>query len=221
MKRRSELLSQLHQPFPRSTVESLIYTPVRFTILLTALTATLLVGIRFYIDSMPPINTFLWPLYIDTPVAIAFAIMSLMTTAPFISQTLTDVPNNTLTAFIHTFAFTWLIKYGVWVTIALNIHPLLYITTAQSGWFSYPMIIFSHSLFIILASIIVTYGKTTRSALLTTLILLLLNDVYDYVFEFHPPLKYTPKLLLPTLTTLLTITTVLLAWWQFDFLHSK
>lgn len=221
MKRRSELTSQLHQPISRSTVETLIYTPTRFIILLLALIATLLVGIRFYVDSMPSINTFLWPLYIDTPVAIAFAIMSLITTAPFISQTLTDVPNNALTALIHTFAFTWLIKYGVWVTIALNIHPLLYITTQQSGWFSYPMIIFSHSLFVILAFMIVTYGKTTRSALLTTLVLLLANDVYDYVFGFHPPIKYTPELTLPLLTTLLTVSTVLLAWWQFDFLHTN
>ena len=220
MAENDDRLSRIHQPVSSSTAESLLFDGSKSVVLLVALTATFLVGLRFYVDTMSPVSTFSWPLYTDSPTAIALTVMSVMTVLPFASESIDAVQNTRVTAFIHTFAFTWLVKYGLWVTVALNIHPTKYLSSGASGWFSYPMVIFSHLLFVAFAFVIVEYGKTTSEAVLTAGVVLLVNDVYDYVLGFHPPLRYEPELLLPMLTVGLSMFVVWLAWWQFDELHT-
>lgn len=215
MTKKHSTTSRLHQPIPRAVAETVLFDTPTFVVLLAALTATFLVGIRFYVETMPSISTFLWPLYADSPTAIAFAVMSVMTVAPFAYNTIDEVQNTHVTAYVHTFAFAWLVKYGVWVAIALNIKPGLYIANG-GGWFSYPMIIFSHSLFVLFAFVIVEYGTTTKDALTSVFVLLLVNDVYDYWFGFHPPLRYDPGIMLPIVTVGLSVAVVTVAWWQFD-----
>ncbi|MFB6235571.1 MAG: DUF1405 domain-containing protein [Halopenitus sp.] len=173
-----------------------------------------LVGVRFYVESLPAIPTALWPLYADSPVAVALAALSLATLLPFVAgparRPVTAVPTNRALAYLHTLAFVWLVKYGTWPAFALNRHPELYLGTAGSLW-DYWGIVVTHLLFVLFALLIPAYGRTTRGALATALGLLLVNDVVDYWFGFHPPLRYEPGVILPAVTALLSLSAVLLA----------
>lgn len=173
-----------------------------------------LVGVRFYVESLPAIPTALWPLYADSPVAVALAALSLATVLPFVAgparRPVTAVPTNRALAYLHTLAFVWLVKYGIWPAFALNRHPELYLGATGSLW-DYWGIVVTHLLFALFALLIPAYGRTTRGALATALGFLLVNDVVDYWFGFHPPLRYEPGVILPTVTVLLSLSAVLLA----------
>ncbi|MGZ0746589.1 DUF1405 domain-containing protein [Haloparvum sp. AD34] len=173
-----------------------------------------LVGVRFYVASLPAIPTALWPLYADSPVAVALAALSIATLLPFVAgparRPVTAVPTNRALASLHTLAFVWLVKYGIWPALALNRHPELYLGAAGSLW-DYWGIVVTHLLFVLFALLIPAYGRTTRGALATALGLLLVNDVVDYWFGYHPPLRYDPGDVLPAATVLLSLGTVALA----------
>lgn len=173
-----------------------------------------LVGVRFYVETLPAIPTMLWPLYADSPVAAALAALSLATLLPFVGgpsrRPVTAIPNNRSLAYLHTFAFVWLVKYGAWPALALNRHPELYLGAAGSLW-DYWGIVVTHLLFVLFALLIPAYGRTTRGALVTALVLLLGNDVVDYWVGYHPPLRYEPGLALPAATILLSFFAVGLA----------
>ena len=182
-----------------------------------------LVGIRFYVESLPAIPTVLWPLYADSPVAVALAALSLATLLPFVAgparRPVTAVPTNRALAYLHTLAFVWLVKYGIWPAFALNRHPELYLGATGSLW-DYWGIVVTHLVFVLFALLIPAYGRTTRGALATALGLLLVNDVVDYWFGFHPPLRYEPGVTLPTLTVLLSLSAVVLAAKSFPRLQT-
>lgn len=173
-----------------------------------------LVGVRFYVASLPAIPTALWPLYADSPVAVALAALSLATLLPFVAgparRPVTAVPTNRALAYLHTLAFVWLVKYGIWPAFALNRHPALYLGASGSLW-DYWGIVVTHLLFVLFALLIPAYGRTTRGALATALGLLLVNDVVDYWFGYHPPLRYDPGVVLPAATVLLSLAAVALA----------
>lgn len=206
----------LHQPIPESITRKILFNSSGFTITLLALAATFLVGIRFYVNNLAEVQTFLWPLYMDSPTAIALTVMSVMSVKGVKHDQLSDVRTTSATAYIHAFAFVWLVKYGLWAAIALNVHPVLYISKGVFGLFSYPMIVSSHLLFVVFAFVIVEYGRTTNKAILVSIVLLLVNDVYDYVFGFHPPLEYEPGIILPVMSIMLSVSVTALASWQFD-----
>lgn len=181
-----------------------------------------LVGVRFYVESLPAIPTALWPLYADSPVAVALAALSLATLLPFVAgparRPVTAVPTNRALAYLHTLAFVWLVKYGTWPAVALNRHPDLYLGATGSLW-DYWGIVVTHLLFVLFALLIPAYGRTTRGALATALGLLLVNDAVDYWFGYHPPLRYEPGVVLPTATVLLSLAAVALATQLFGREH--
>lgn len=170
-----------------------------------------LVGIRFYVETMPSVPTFLWPLYGDSPMALALATLSLATLLPALGSRVLDTPMNRPLAYLHTLSFVWLVKYGVWTAIALNLRPELYFGFDARALYDYWFIIGTHLLFVLEAVAIARIGRTTRGALGFALVALLANDVFDYWFGFHPPLRYTPELVLPAVTVALSFGTVLLA----------
>ncbi|SDM47639.1 Uncharacterized membrane protein YpjA [Halogranum gelatinilyticum] len=170
-----------------------------------------LVGIRFYVETMPSVPTFLWPLYGDSPMALALATLSLATLLPALGSRVLDTPMNRPLAYLHTLSFVWLVKYGVWTAIALNLRPELYFGFDARALYDYWFIIGTHLLFVLEAVAIARIGRTTRGALGFALVLLLANDIFDYWFGFHPPLRYTPDLVLPAVTVVLSFGTVLLA----------
>lgn len=204
------------RPVPEAAAESYLSHGPSLGMLLVTSAVAFLVGVRFYVDTMPAVSTLLWPLYADSPTAIALATMSLATLLPTLDRPLAETPVNRPLAYLHTLAYVWLIKYGLWVVIALNRRVELYIGIDANAFYAYWGIIGTHLLFVALAFAMLHYGRTTRGALGLSLGLLLINDIVDYGFGYHPPLRYEPGMVVPALTVALSVLVVALAAWQFD-----
>jgi uncharacterized membrane protein YpjA len=172
----------------------------------------MLVGVRFYVETMPEVPTFLWIFYLDSPAALFLATLSLTVLLTNIGNPLEELPQNRALAYLHTLAFVWLVKYGLWTFVALNLGFTHYFPDLYDYWF----IIITHLAFVLEAYLIPHYGKTTRGALGLSLALLFLNDLLDYGFGYHPPLRYEPGLGLPFLTVCLSVLSVWLASRAFD-----
>jgi len=169
--------------------------------------AAVLVGIRFYVETMPGISTFLWPVYVDSPVAVFLMSLSLATLLPFLDRSLDAVPRTRVLAYLHTVTFVWLVKMGLWTFVALNLGFSAYFPAA---W-AYFGIVVTHLGFVAEAYVIPHYAATTRGALALALVLALANDVADYGFGLHPPLRYEPTLALVVTTVGVSVVSVLLA----------
>lgn len=165
------------------------------------------VGIRFYLETMPSVHTFLWPAYLDSPMAVLLMALSLATLVPYIGRNTGEATTNLAAAYLHTLAFAWLVKYGLWTVAALNIGMSAYFPALWAYW----GIIATHLLFVLQAYLIPHYGRTTRGALAFALLALLANDLLDYGLGLHPPLRYEPGLALPAASVALSVVTVALA----------
>jgi uncharacterized membrane protein YpjA len=176
-------------------------------VLLVANVFAVLVGIRFYVETMPGVSTFLWPLYTDSPTAVFLMSLSVATLLPFVGRPLASVPRTRLLAYLHTFAFVWLVKMGLWTFVALNLGFWSYFPAL---W-DYFGIIVTHLGFVAEAYLVPHYAATTRGALVAALVLSLGNDVLDYGYGLHPPLRYDPGLALVVASGLLSIASVALA----------
>jgi uncharacterized membrane protein YpjA len=177
-----------------------------------------LVGLRFYVDrGLAEVSTFLWPLFADSPTATALATLSFATLLPNLGRRADAAPTNLALAYLHTIAFVWLAKYGLWTVLALNIGFSAYFPDP----FGYFGVVVSHAGFVAEAYLIPRFGTTTRGALAAALVLSLANDVLDYGFGLHPPLRYEPGLALPVLTVALSVVAVGLAWLAFPTRRSE
>lgn len=190
--------------------------------LLSVNVLAMLVGLRFYVDTMPEVPTYLWALYADSPAALFLVTLSLTTLLPNLGRTVSDAPRNRPLAYLHTFAFAWLVKYGIWTAIALNLGFSQYfgLPWNPDAFWAYWFIIVTHLGFVVEAGALPSFGATTRGALATTLGALLVNDAVDYIWGYHPPLRYTPDLVLPVVTVALSILSVAAAARAFDRLSS-
>lgn len=178
--------------------------------------AAMLVGVRFYVETMPGVFTFLWPLYADSPAALFLMTLSLVTLFANLGDPLDEVAHNRVLAYLHTLAFVWLLKYGLWTVLALHFGFWEYFPSLNDYWF----IVLTHLAFVLEAYLIPHYGRTTPGALALALVLLLANDLYDYGFGYHPPLEYAPGLTLALATVVLSFVTVALAARAFDRLEA-
>jgi len=210
----------LRRPIPRRYAESYLSDGPSLVALLVVTSTAFLIGVRFYIETLPEVPTLLWPFYTDSPTALALATLSLATLLPNVGNRLNKAPTNRPLAYLHTLAFVWLVKYGLWTAIALNRRADLYFGLSGSALYDYWFIIGTHLLFVVLAFGILHYGRTTRGALGVSLLLLVINDLLDYSFGYHPPLRYEPGLFLPVVTLGLSIGVVALAAFQFDRLKA-
>jgi uncharacterized membrane protein YpjA len=163
-----------------------------------------LVGVRYYVDTMPDVSTFLWPLYADSPTALFLMALSLVTLWPFLGESLDDVPANRPLAYLHTIALVWLVKMGVWTVVALNLGFDVYFPAL---W-AYFGIIVTHIGFVAEGLLVPHYGRTTRGALALALVLALANDLLDYGFGYYPPLRYDPGPALVVATVALSVLSV-------------
>ena len=187
--------------------------------LLVANGAAFLVGVSFYVHSDPSfadLPTFLYPLFGDSPTALALVTLSLATLLPHLGGRVSDAPVNVPLAYLHTFAFVWLIKYGLWTVVALNLHPSLYVGFGANALWDYWGIMLTHLLFVVEAFAIPYYARTTDRALKAALVALLLNDLFDYGFGYYPPLRYEPGIPLILATLALSVGTVFVADRLFD-----
>ena len=142
--------------------------------LLVANGAAFLVGVSFYVHADPSfadLPTFLYPLFGDSPTALALVTLSLATLLPNLGNRVRDAPTNTPLTYLHTFAFVWLVKYGLWTVVALNLHPDQYVGAPGALW-DYWGIMFTHLLFVVEAFAIPYYGRTTDRALKAALVAL-------------------------------------------------
>lgn len=210
-------LGRLRNPSVRrrirdATAEELFGDPRSLGALLGINVVAFLVGVRFYVETLTDVPTLLWPLYADSPVAIALATLALATLLPTVGsgERATDAPTNRALAYLHTLAFVWLVKYGLWPLVALNVRADLYVAAPGAVW-DYWGIVGTHLLFVGLALLLPAVARTTRGALATALGLALLNDLLDYGFGYHPPLRYEPGLLLPAISVGFSVVAVALA----------
>lgn len=207
------------RPIPERWVQYYLGNGPSLAWLLLVNGAAFLVGVSFYVHSEPSlrdVSSLLYPLFGDSPTALALATLSLATLLPHVGRRVTDAPSNYPLAVLHTLAFVWLVKYGVWTAVALNLRPDLYFGFTPDLLWDYWGIMLTHLFFLAEAALIPYYGKTTRGALALALALALVNDLYDYGFGFYPPLKYEAGLLLAAITVALSVLSVALASWLFD-----
>jgi uncharacterized membrane protein YpjA len=173
-----------------------------------------LVGVSFYVHSEPSLAdlpTFLYPLFGDSPTALALATLSIATLLSNLGRPVREAPVNRPLAYLHTLAFVWLVKYGLWTAVALNLRPDLYVGFSAAALWDYWGIMFTHLGFVVEAFLIPHYGRTTRGALVFALVALLVNDVFDYGFGYYPPLRYEPGVVLPVITVGLSVFSVAVA----------
>jgi uncharacterized membrane protein YpjA len=173
-----------------------------------------LVGVSFYVHADPSfaaVPTFLYPLFGDSPTALALATLSVATLLPNLGRPVREAPVNRPLAYLHTLAFVWLVKYGLWTAVALNLRPELYVGFSAAALWDYWGIMFTHLGFVLEAFLIPHYGRTTRGALAFALVALLVNDVFDYGFGYYPPLRYEPGVVLVAATVALSVLSVALA----------
>ncbi|MFB6304310.1 MAG: DUF1405 domain-containing protein [Haloferacaceae archaeon] len=181
-----------------------------------------LVGVAFYATADQPyghalaeVPTFLYPLYGDSPTALALGTLALATLLPNLGRPLDDAPVNRPLAYLHTLAFAWLVKYGLWTVVALLRRPDLYVFGPGALWAFWGITI-THAFFVVEASLLPHAARTTRGALATALVLLLANDVLDYALGYHPPLRYDPGLPLAGASVALSLAAVVLAARAFE-----
>ena len=200
-------------------VEHYLGNPASLSVLLVANGTAFLVGVSFYVHSDPSLAalpSILYPLFADSPTAIALATLSIATLLPNLRRRVRNAPVNVPLAYLHTFAFVWLCKYGLWTVVALTLRPDLYVGFAGAALWDYWGIVLTHLLFVVEAFAIPHYGRTTDRALKVALGALLVNDVFDYALGYHPPLRYDPGLVLPLATVALSVLAVGVASRVFD-----
>ncbi|WP_459193349.1 DUF1405 domain-containing protein [Halosimplex sp. J119] len=154
--------------------------------LIFANVAGIFVGVYFYLETLPEVETLAWPLYMDSPVATLLMALALATLLPNLGRRLDAAPTNLVLAYLQTIAFVWLVETGLWTALALNLHVTLYF---PDTW-RYFGVLITHLLFIPEAYLLPHFGRTTPGALGLALALALVNDVLDYGFGLHPPLRY-------------------------------
>ncbi|MFB6090242.1 MAG: DUF1405 domain-containing protein [Halobellus sp.] len=211
--------ARLRRPFPERWVEYYLGNPASLGWLLVVDGAAFLLGVSFYVHSEPSladISSLLYPLFGDSPTALALATLSVATLLPRLGGSVTEAPSNRLLELLHTLAFVWLLKYGLWTAVALNLRPDLYVGFTPALLWEYWGILVTHLFFLLQAASIPYYGKTSREALAVALGLLLVNDVFDYGFGLYPPLRYEAGALLVGITVALSFLAVAYAAWAFD-----
>jgi uncharacterized membrane protein YpjA len=195
-------------PLPERVAREYLEGTATLVLLLVLTTALTLVGFRFYVDrGLASVSTFLWPLFADSPVATALATASFLTLLPNLGRRLERAPTNAPLVYLHTFAFVWLVKFGLWTAVALNLGFSAYFPDLYGYW----GVMLSHLGFVGLALLVPHYSHTTRGALAFALVVSLVNDVVDYGFGLHPPLRYEAGPALAVATFALTFLTVGLA----------
>ncbi|MFB6301694.1 MAG: DUF1405 domain-containing protein [Haloferacaceae archaeon] len=204
-------------PVPDRYAERYLGTAPNLVALLAINGTALLVGVAFYATATEPygrrlaeVPTLLYPLYADSPTAVALAMLALATLLPALDRPLDEAPTNRPLAYLYTLAFAWLVKYGLWTGIALVRRVDLYLPAPDALWAFWGITI-THLLFLPEAYLLACVGRTTRGALGLALVLLLANDALDYALGYHPPLRYDPGLLVAALSVALSVLAVGLA----------
>ena len=173
----------------------------------------LAVGIGYYAPTAGEVPVALWPLYADSAVAVALGGIVLATLVGTVRRggdATANAPTSRPLAYLHTIAVVWLVTFGLWPLVSLNLAFGEYVA-APDAWIYYWGVIGTHLLFVGLALLFPAFGRTTRGALATALALGVANVVLDYGFGYHPPLLYEPGPLRAAATLGIAVGSVALA----------
>ena len=210
-------LRTLKNPTTRDRVraavaEELLGTPRSLAAVLGLTSFMFLIGVDYYAATLSDVPTVLWPLYADSAVAVALGALALATLLPTVGSgdDVSDVPTNRALAYLHTLAFVWLVQFGLWPLVSLNLAFEAYVT-APNAWVYYWGVLGTHLCFVGLALLFPAFGRTTRGALAAALALGVGNVVVDYGLGYHPPLLYEPGVTLAIATLAIAVFSVWLA----------
>ncbi len=211
-------LDELRDPRVRRRIraviaEELLGTPRSLAVVLAFTGFMFVVGAGYYAPTAGDVPVWLWPLYADSAVAVALGGVVLLRIVPTVrsgDRLTTDAPVSRPLAYLHTLAFVWLVQFGLWPLISLNLAFGAYVA-APDAWIYYWGVLGTHLCFVGLALLFPAFGRTTRGALATALALVAINVVVDYGFGYHPPLLYEPGWPLAGATLALGVGSVWLA----------
>jgi hypothetical protein len=192
--------------------EELLGTPRSLAVVLGFTGFMLAVGIGYYAPTAGGVPVPLWPLYADSAVAVALGGIALLSLVPTVRRGghVTDVPVSRGLAYLQTVAFVWLIQFGLWPLVSLNLAFGEYLA-APDAWIYYWGVLGTHLCFVGLALLFPAFGRTTRGALALALALAVGNVALDYGVGYHPPLLYEPGPLLAGATLAIGVGSVWLA----------
>jgi len=193
--------------------EELLGTPRSLAVVCAFTAFMLAVGTWYYAPTASEVPIPLWPLYADSAVAVALGGVVLVGIAPTVRRggdLTVDTPVSRASAYLQTVAFVWLVQFGVWPLVSLNLAFGEYVA-APDAWIYYWGVIGTHLLFVGLALLFPAFGRTTPGALATALALGVANVVVDYGVGYHPPLLYEPGLGLAAATLAIAVGSVALA----------
>ena len=215
---RLQRLGRLRQPEVRRRVraaiaEELLGTPRSLAVVCAFTAFMFAVGVGYYAPTAGEVPVALWPLYADSAVAVALGggvLASIVATVRRGGDVTADGPTSRGLAYLHTLAFVWLVQFGLWPLVSLNLAFGEYVA-APDAWIYYWGVIGTHLLFVGLALLFPAFGRTTRGALATALALGVVNVVLDYGLGYHPPLLYDPGPGLAAATLAIAVCSVALA----------
>ncbi|GAA0722093.1 hypothetical protein J2744_000179 [Halorubrum trapanicum] len=193
--------------------EELLGTPRSLAVVCAFTAFMLAVGVGYYASTAGGVPVPLWPLYADSAAAVALGGTVLVATAPTVRRggdVTADAPNSRGLAYLQTLAFVWLVQFGVWPLVSLNLAFGQYVA-APDAWLYYWGVIGTHLLFVGLALLFPAFGRTTPGALAAALALGIANVVVDYWVGYHPPLLYEPGTGLAAATLAIAVGSVALA----------
>ncbi|WP_394324734.1 MULTISPECIES: DUF1405 domain-containing protein [Halorubrum] len=210
-------LRRLRSPRVRRRVraalaEELLGAPRSFAAVCAFTLFMLGVGVAYYAPTAGTVPPALWPLYADSAVAVALGGGVLAAIAPTVRRgdPLAEAPASRGLAYLQTIAFVWLVQFGLWPLVSLNLAFAEYVA-APDAWIYYWGVIGTHLLFVGLALLFPAFGRTTRGALATALALGVANVGLDYGLGYHPPLLYEPGAGLAAATLAIAVGAVALA----------
>jgi uncharacterized membrane protein YpjA len=205
-------------PIPRRYARDYLETAPSLVWLVAGMLGIAVIGLRWYVDrGLAGVSTFAWPLFADSPAATLLGALAFATLLPALGRPLDEAPFNRPLAYLHTLAFVWLVETGLWTLVALNVGFGAYFPDP----FAYFGVIGSHLAFVAAAYLLPHAAWTTRGALAFALACALLNDLVDYGFGLHPPLRYEPGLALALASVATSLLAVGLAALAFDRMSKR
>jgi hypothetical protein len=193
--------------------EELLGAPRSLAVVCAFTAFMLAVGVAYYAPTADTVPRLLWPLYADSAVAVALGGVVLGVVVPTVRRggdLTVEAPTSRALAYLQTLAFVWLVQFGVWPLVSLNLAFDEYVA-APDAWIYYWGVIGTHLLFVGLALLFPAFGRTTRGALAAALVLGVVNVAVDYGYGYHPPLLYEPGLGLALATLAIAVGSVALA----------
>ena len=172
----------------------------------------LAVGMGYYAPTAGEVPVPLWPLYADSAVAVALGGLVLVDVLSTVrrGERVTDAPVSRGRAYLQTLAFVWLVQFGLWPLVSLNLAFGSYVA-APDAWIYYWGVLGTHLCFVGLALLFPAFGRTTRGALALAVAVVVGNVGLDYGLGYHPPLLYEPGPLLAGATLAIGLGSVWLA----------